>query len=323
MVFVDKYSGDRIAKQKTQPVSYRRITDTKASLTDPDATPMRATTKGRARLGYHTHYVVDGGKARIILAALVTPASVMDNTPMLDLARWVRFRWQLRPAIAVGDAKYGTVYNIVGLERDGLRAYMPPHDEGHKKHVKYYPKSMFQYDAAHNRYICPQGHPLPFKHPVRTQQYYRYRAKKATCDACPVQTHCRTGKYGRSISRSFFEEYIERVMAYQQTAAYQKAMDKRKVWPEPLFGEAKQWHTMEKFRLRRLEKVNIQALIIAAGQNLKRLLGHKARPQPFRPILSHRLARPGPVVDAVSPYFLSVAPGFACLSFGWVYFLSM
>ena len=37
-------------------------------------------------------YVVDGGKARIILAALVTPASIMDNPPMLDLARWVRFR---------------------------------------------------------------------------------------------------------------------------------------------------------------------------------------------------------------------------------------
>jgi transposase len=309
--FVDKYSGKRITEQKTQSVSYRRITDTKASLTDPDATPMRTTTKDSARLGYHTHYVVDGGQARIILATLVTPASVMDNTPMLDLARWVRFRWQLRPAIAVGDAKYGTVYNIVGLEQDGLRAYMPPHDQGHQQHVKYYPKSMFQYDAVHNRYICPQGHPLPFKHPLRTQQQYRYRAKKATCEACPVQMHCRTGKYGRSISRSFFEEYIERVMAYQQTEAYQKAMRKRKVWPEPLFGEAKQWHTMEKFRLRRLEKVNIQALIIAAGQNLKRLLSHKTRPQPPKPVLFHRLAPPIPLAAAVSPCFLSARYGFS------------
>jgi hypothetical protein len=51
----------------------------------------------RAKLGYHTHYVVDGGKARIILAALVTPASIMDHTPMLDLACWVRLRWQVQP----------------------------------------------------------------------------------------------------------------------------------------------------------------------------------------------------------------------------------
>ena len=60
--------------------------------------------------------------------------------------------------------------------------------------------------------------------------------------------------------------------AYQSTAAYKKAIAKRKVWVEPLFGEAKQWHGLERFRLRVLEKVNIEALLIAAGQNLKRLL---------------------------------------------------
>src|SRR5215471_9254823 len=31
-------------------------------------------------LGYHTHYVVDGGKSRIILAALVTPTA-RDGKP--------------------------------------------------------------------------------------------------------------------------------------------------------------------------------------------------------------------------------------------------
>jgi Transposase DDE domain len=41
---------------------------------------------------------------------------------------------------------------------------------------------------------------------------------------------------------------------------------------EPLFGEAKDWHGMRRFRLTRLEKVNIEALLIASGQNTKRLL---------------------------------------------------
>jgi hypothetical protein len=40
---------------------------------------------GEAKLGYQTHYVVDGAKARIILAALVTPYEVSENRPMLDL----------------------------------------------------------------------------------------------------------------------------------------------------------------------------------------------------------------------------------------------
>lgn len=59
---------------------------------------------------------------------------------------------------------------------------------------------------------------------------------------------------------------------YHVTAAYQQAMRKRKVWPEPLFGEAKQWHGLRQFRLRGLTNVNREGLLIAAGQNLKRWL---------------------------------------------------
>jgi hypothetical protein len=41
---------------------------------------------------------------------------------------------------------------------------------------------------------------------------------------------------------------------------------------EPLFAEAKQWHHLNKFRLRGRKNVNMKGLLIAAGQNLKRLL---------------------------------------------------
>src|SRR5260370_41507753 len=60
-------------------------------------------------------------------------------------------------------------------------------------------------------------------------------------------------------------------------------MKKRKVWVEPLFAEAKDWHGMRRFRLRRLWRVNCEALVTASGQNLKRLLqkrGWGRRPFP-------------------------------------------
>jgi len=76
----------------------------------------------------------------------------------------------------------------------------------------------------------------------------------------------------RNISRYPGEEYMERVRAYRHTEPYKKALRKRAVWVEPLFGEAKEWHGMARFRLRRLKKVNIEALLIASGQNIKRLL---------------------------------------------------
>jgi hypothetical protein len=64
-------------------------------------------------LGYSDHYVVDGGKAIIILSALVTPGSIMDSRLILDLVDWVRFRWMINPKPAVSDTKYGSVPNIV------------------------------------------------------------------------------------------------------------------------------------------------------------------------------------------------------------------
>ena len=44
------------------------------------------------------------------------------------------------------------------------------------------------------------------------------------------------------------------------------------MWVEPLFAEAKQWHGLGRFRLRGLVNVNIEALLVATGQNLKRWL---------------------------------------------------
>jgi transposase len=103
---------------------YQRTADFKVSTTDPDATPMRLK-GGGTHLGYHTHYVVDGGKARIILQVLVTPSEVMDNQPMRDLIFRTRFRWKLRPRHVTGDTKYGTIENIKALEDAGIRAYVP------------------------------------------------------------------------------------------------------------------------------------------------------------------------------------------------------
>ena len=44
-----------------------------------------------------------------------------------------------------------------------------------------------------------------------------------------------------------------------------------------MFGEAKEWHGSRRFRLRGLENVNAEALVIASGQNLKRLVAFGPR----------------------------------------------
>lgn len=58
---------------------YRRKSDYEVSITDPDAALMQHK-RGASRLGYHAHYVADGGKARVVLSVLVTPADVMEKS---------------------------------------------------------------------------------------------------------------------------------------------------------------------------------------------------------------------------------------------------
>jgi transposase len=248
--------------------TYKRTTDFRVSTTDPDATPMR--TKYGTALGYHDHYVVDGGKQRIILAALVTPADVMETVPLRDLLWRVCFRRKLWPDQVTGDTTYGTTENIVALENAGIRAFFPLPDFARR--TPFIGKSAFTYDAGQDAYRCPQGQLLPRRKTKYTEEEVVYRAEAGTCNACPVKSSCTASDHGRIVHRSFYADYLDKVRGYHPTEAYQKAMRKRKVWVEPLFAEAKEWHGLRRLRLRGLANANIQGLLIAAGQNVKRLL---------------------------------------------------
>ena len=90
----------------------------------------------------------------------------------------------------------------------------------------------------------------------------------------PVQpkANVQAAKVADIFFRSFFQEVLDKAESYRQTEAYLKALRKRSVWIEPLFGEAKEFHNLRRFRFRRLRKVNMEGVMVAAGQNLKRLI---------------------------------------------------
>lgn len=245
------------------------MADFLVSRTDPDASLMPRS--GGIRPGYHVHYAVDGGRARVILQVLTTPSEVMENTPMLDLLWRCRFRWRLRPKHVTGDTTYGTAENNTAIEDEGIRAYVPLPD--FDKRTPYYGKREFRYERGRDEYRCPQGQTLQRRTAKRTERVVVYQAAAATCNACSVKARCTPSGHGRIIHRGAGEEYLERVRGYHETEGYRRALRKRRVWVEPLFGEAKQWHGLRRFRLRCLGRVNIEALLIATGQNLKRLLG--------------------------------------------------
>ena len=258
----------RLDPQRPSSGSYRRTSDFRVSTTDADATPMR--TGSGTSLGYHDHYVVDGSRHRIILAALVTPADGMENVPMRDLLWRVCFRRKLRPQQVTGDTTYGTTENIVAVEDAGIRAFFPlPNFD---RRTPFFGRDAFVYDAEADVYRCPQGQSLRRRTIKYTEQEVVYQARAATCNTCLIKAACTASNHGRSVHRSLYEDYLDRVRGEYATEAYKQAMRKRQVWVEPLFAEAKEWHGLRRLRLRGLLNANIQGLLIAAGQNLKRLL---------------------------------------------------
>jgi len=196
---------------------------------------------------------------------------VMENVPMRDLMWRVCFRRKLRPHQVTGDTTYRTTENIVAVEDAGIRAYVPLPDLGSRRPT-FFAQADFLYDPEQDEYRCPQHHPLKRETAKHTEGVVVYRAPAATCNACPVKAKCTESHHGRIVHRSFHADYLEKVRGYHATDAYQKAMRKRQVWVEPLFAEAKDWHGLRRLRLRGLLNANIQGLLIAAGQNLKRFL---------------------------------------------------
>jgi transposase len=163
---------------------YRRMADLRVSTTDPDASPMRSKKESASRLGYLTHYVVDGGKARVILDVLVTPAEVTENLPMVELLFKNRFRWRLRLRSVTGDGAYGTKGNIAAIEKAGIRAYTALPD--HEKRTSLFGRDAFTYDAEKDIYTCPQGELL-------RRQGYDYRERevhKVRREALRLQRVC-------------------------------------------------------------------------------------------------------------------------------------
>ena len=116
-------------QQRDAHGSYQRTADFRISTTDPDATPMRLK-GGGIHLGYHTHYVVDGGKRRIILAVLVVPGEVMDNHPSLTCSGTCSSGGVNWPDQVTGDMTYGTAENIKAIEDAHIHAYIPIAERG-------------------------------------------------------------------------------------------------------------------------------------------------------------------------------------------------
>jgi transposase len=144
-------------------------------------------------------------------------------------------------------------------------------------------KSCFVYDAAHDQYYCPQGHPLPFE---KTKQDQRggapvtrriYRCLR--CAGCPLAEAClsRHNQRGRTITRDPYEDVRARTAARMATAAGRQLYNQRPRIAETTFGLLKRVMGLRQFLLRGLEKVKTEWRWACTAFNLGKLVRELAR----------------------------------------------
>jgi len=120
-------------------------------------------------------------------------------------------------------------------------------------------RSCFVYDAAQDRYTCPQGQVLQFaEHKPDMQQGQRVQRRIYRCEACagcPLAEKCISpkSKQGRTITRDEFEETRERTAARMSTPRAKDIYDERPRIAETPFGILKAVFRLRQFLLCGLE----------------------------------------------------------------------
>ena len=144
-------------------------------------------------------------------------------------------------------------------------------------------KSCFVYDAQHDQYYCPQGHPLPFettKPEWRGEKRVGQRLYRCGhCSGCPLIAACLSPKnqYGRTITRDEYEEVRERTAARMASEPARLLYKQRPRIAETPFGILKRVMGLRQFLLRGLEKVRTEWRWACTALNLGKLVRAFAR----------------------------------------------
>jgi transposase len=240
----------------------------RVSPVDPDA--RLAKKYGKTTLGYKDHRVVDDSHG-IITATITTPANINDDKVLPEAVAAHQARTQADKVTAVADRAYGTIENYKHLKENGNNACIPHQRKAHRKNK--FAQEAFHYDREVDCYVCPAGHKLTIARYVNSSQAHEYRCPRDTCQRCQFFSNCVTSKtYGRTISRNVDTEYIEWADSSFSREHRKRLLGRRRTKAEGSFADAANNHGFKRSRWRGQTMATIQNLIIAAMQNLRKLL---------------------------------------------------
>ena len=241
----------------------------RVSPADPDARIGRK--YGNSTLGYKDHRVVDD-KHGIITTTITTPANVNDDKMLPEAIKSHQFKTSTKIKNAVTDKGYGTAANYKYLQENNITPCIP-HQRHKSSQGADFTSDKFLYDRVGDCYICPAGEKLKRFSTNKAEGTSQYRAQRETCQRCDYFKRCVTGKKtGRQVQRNPCNMYYHWADGCLTRSQRYRLMSRRKYKAEGSFADGTNNYGFKRARWRGLDKMQIQNLMIAAIQNLGKLL---------------------------------------------------
>lgn len=258
---------DRMAHGK-KPLGKKSETaqkEVKTSTTDPESGLFVKGEKERV-FAYSFHTACD--RNGFVLGVEVTPGNVHDSQMFGDVLNDVKQTFGKPQAVAAA-AGYKTPYIVKMLMDDEIRPVLPYTRPRTKD--GFFRKHEYVYDEYYDCYLCPHEQVLTYE--ITNKDGYRmYRSNPEVCKNCPHLKQCTESKdHTKRVSRHIWANYLEEADHLRHTEVNKSIYAKRKETIERVFADMIEKHGMRWTTLRGLRRVSMQAMLVFAAMNLKKL----------------------------------------------------
>lgn len=249
---------------------------------DPDATFIRmkedAMLNGQLKPGYNVQIATEN--------QIITNYGIFqrptDTGTLIDFLESFHKKYGLQSREIIADAGYGSQQNYEYMFSNGMIPYVK-YNYFHKEQTRACRNNPFlqqnlKYDPNRDEYTCPAQRKLVHISIQRPKTDLGYetisRLYQATdCSECPLCKECHKAEGNRIIRVNHrLNEYKKNVreLLTSKRGIYHRSM--RPIEPEAVFGQIKANHIFRRFRLRSLQKVNVEFGLVALAHNLRMLI---------------------------------------------------
>src|SRR5215831_458202 len=239
------------------------------SATDPEAGLATSDRRVRAEPSYKQHTAVDD-LAGIVVDVIVTAGDVNEGDLIGLQIDHVGEVTGHTPTTLTADAGYAYAKVFRAAEDRGIHAVIPPKAEPKPRTA--IPLRRFKYDARHQIVRCPQGKTL--RRSTRAPHGWYYRSSFHTCRDCKLRSICLSPAVDRRtvVIADGFDALLRARRHRERWSHAERAVYKRHRWRiEGSHADAKRQHGLGRAIRRRRWNMAVQAYLVAAAMNLKRL----------------------------------------------------